>query len=119
MKPPQRRQIPGVKPLPSYGNKGRPTINKAGEIGANVGTAAGILPTLGPGEDSQSLSISPVAILTGYLGRKVGRAVGKGVGAMVNLTRNVVQDQKNKKILRGTGLSPERQEILRREQFYK
>ena len=119
MKPPKHRQISGVKPLPAYGNKGRDTIDNAGEVGANVGMMGGIAATVGPGEDAQSLSASPVTLLAGYVGRKVGRAVGKGVGAMVNLTRNVVQDQKNKKILRGTSLSPERQEILRREQFYK
>jgi hypothetical protein len=119
MKPPQRRRIPGLEPLPAYGNKGRKTIDNAGEVGANVGMMGGIAATVGPGEDAQSLSASPVTFLAGYVGRKVGRAIGKGVGAAINLRRNIRQDLKNKSILRATGLSPEHQEILRREQFYK
>jgi len=119
MKRPASSQINKLKPLPAYGSKGRSTIDKAGEVGANAGMMTGVAATVSPGEDSQSISVNPITLAAGYVGRKVGRAIGKGMGAAVNLTRNVIQDQKNKKILRGTGLSPEYQEILRKEQFYK
>ena len=119
MKRPASSPINKLKPLPAYGSKGRATIEKAGKVGADVGTIGGTLATTAPVGDGQSVYVSPLTVAGGFVGRKVGRAVGKGVGAMVNLTRNVRQDRQNKKVLKATRMSPERQEMLRKEQFYK
>lgn len=81
-----------VKGSPNSVRKAGQRRDKFGEIGANVGTVAGVLPFVS-GQGVAGIAVDPLAVAGGYVGRKVGRRIGHGVAHVANLATLLHRDQ--------------------------